>query len=288
MKKVKVIITGCSSGIGKSTALFLREKGWEVFPTARKDDDVKKLCQEGFNAYKVDLKNTHEIEIAVKHILEISGGEMHALINNAGFALRGAIEDLTIDDLRNQFDVNLFGVHEITKQLIPVFKQQKFGRIINISSIVAMVPFPFLGAYSASKSALEAWSDALHNELLAHNIYVTVVQPGPILTKFQYNTEKTLERFNYREHVVHKGIYNKINKQIEGGQRFTQGSIFALPPTVVSRKIWKNLLRKRPKRRIQVTLLSHILSYYTKYLPLWCVDRMSQKYLNKITGDKND
>ena len=278
----KVLITGCSSGIGLDSCFYLKEKGWQVLATARREEDVNFLRQEGFNAYQLDITDSNSIQKAIKTILFDTKGELDVLVNNAGFAMRGTVEDLTVNDLRAQFEVNFFGVHELTRQVLPIFKKQKYGRIVNISSIVAMLPFPSLGAYSASKSALESISDVLHNELYEFNVTVSVIQPGPIMTKFQKNTEATLDRFAKRKAVFNRKLYNSIKDNFNARTQFSQVSKFALSPRAVSKKIEKAISMSKPKRRYRITLIAEIIFYFVRLCPQSIIDKLSKRYYKEV------
>ena len=140
-----VLITGCSSGIGRATAEVLRAQGWRVFPTARKARDLDNLRRARFLAVKMDVTSSASIERAVNSVLKNNEGGLGAVVNNAGFGMPGAIEDLTRDAMHAQFDVNLFGLQELTNRLIPLFRQQGYGRIVNVSSVVGRVALPFMG-----------------------------------------------------------------------------------------------------------------------------------------------
>ena len=184
VKNKSVLVTGCSSGIGLATAKLLRKKGWRVFPTARKSEDLESLRKAGFEAVELDISSSKSVAAAIAVVLEKTKGCPGAVVNNAGFGMPGAIEDLTRDAMRDQFEVNLFGLQELTNLLIPVFRKQGCGRIVNVSSVVGRLSLPFMGIYSASKFALEAVSDALRVELSADGIGVSLVEPGPISTRF--------------------------------------------------------------------------------------------------------
>ncbi|MCF6359034.1 MAG: SDR family NAD(P)-dependent oxidoreductase [Draconibacterium sp.] len=173
-----VLVTGCSSGIGRATAELLRTKGWKVFPTARKAADLVALEQAGFAAVELDMVSSDSIAEAVERVLEKNAGVLGAVVNNAGFGMPGAIEDLTRDAMRDQFEVNLFGLQELTNQLIPVFRKQGYGRIINVSSVVGRIGLPFMGIYSASKFAVRGFLDTVRVEYLKKGLHVLVAAPG--------------------------------------------------------------------------------------------------------------
>jgi len=176
MNNKPVLITGCSSGIGQYLADALRKDGWKVIPTDKTGSE---------NIFQLDLADSNSIKEAVKRIEDMTDGKLYALINNAGIGYAGRIEDISRDDLRKQFEVNVFGVHELTNRVIPIFKKNGEGRIINISSVNGRISFPKMGAYSASKFALEALTDALRLELKDTDIKVSLIEPGTIESNFR-------------------------------------------------------------------------------------------------------
>ena len=154
-----ILITGCSSGIGAAAARALHARGWRVFATAREADDVARLKAEGLESLVLDLDDSASIGAAVTEVLERSGGRLDALFNNGGFGQVGAVEDLTRDALRAQFETNLFGWVELTNRVIPVMRRQGSGRIVMNSSVLGYAAFPYRGAYNAVKFALEGITD---------------------------------------------------------------------------------------------------------------------------------
>ena len=193
--KIKtVLVTGCSSGIGLATARLLRDRGWQVAPTARKTADLDMLRAEGFDPIALDVTDSASIADAASAVLARFGGQLGAIVNNAGFGLTSAIEDAPRAMLRDVFEVNVFGLQELTARFIPLFRKQGYGRIVNVSSVLGELSLPFAGVYSASKFAVEALSDALRRELFDSGIAVSVVQPGPIETRFSENLAHRTER----------------------------------------------------------------------------------------------
>ncbi|MGH8555590.1 MAG: SDR family NAD(P)-dependent oxidoreductase, partial [Gammaproteobacteria bacterium] len=179
-----ILITGASSGIGLCAARELRARGYRVIATARKLDDVDSLGAQGFNAVRLDLSDSASIRAAVAAVVEQTEGHLYALFNNAGFGQIGPLEDLSRAALRAQFEVNLFGIHEITALILPLMRAQGYGRIIQTSSLLGLIALRYRGAYNASKYALEAWSDTLRLELSGTGIHVVLIEPGPITSRF--------------------------------------------------------------------------------------------------------
>ena len=184
-----VLITGCSSGIGLCVAKGLRARGYQVFATTRKKEDVAMLKELGLNSLQLDLDDSISIQNAVKQVLHETGGTLYALFNNGAYGQAGAVEDLTRDTLRAQFESNLFGWLELTNAVLPVMRKQGYGRIIQNSSVLGLVAMPFRGAYNASKYALEGLTDTLRQEVThtSENIHISLIEPGPIESQFRAN-----------------------------------------------------------------------------------------------------
>lgn len=277
MNQRSVLITGCSSGIGKAAAEFLKNKGWYVFATARKVKDIESLKTAGFESCALDLDNSNSIENAVNYVLSKTSGTLDALVNNAGYGLTSAIEDLTRDELRAQFESNVFGLQELTNKLIPVFRKQGHGRIVNISSIVGKFALPYVGAYSASKFALEALSDALRLELADTNISVSIIEPGPIKSKFSENAYKIFENLKNKDKSPHSKVYKIIQQQRQ--DKAKQGNKY--PAKDVVKRIQHAIESKRPKARYLVTPQSYFLYTCIKILPGFFINFVAKQHLKK-------
>ncbi len=277
-----VLVTGCSSGIGQAAAELLRSKGWRVFPTARKAEDLETLRLAGFEAVELDVTSTESIAAAVNAVLEKTDGALGAVVNNAGFGMPGAIEDLTRDAMRHQFEVNLFGLQELTNKLIPVFREQGYGRVVNISSVVGRIALPFMGIYSASKFALEAVSDVLRVELSQDRIGVSLIEPGPIRTSFSTNCagqgEENLDTKESRFGAAYKMYFDKRRNGGMGEDRFR------LPPEAVAEKIFHALESPRPKIRYRVTIPAYLGDWAARFLPAGLIDRMMVSHVKKRFG----
>jgi len=267
-----VLITGCSSGIGLATAELLRSRGWRVFPTARKAKDLVMLRNARFQGVKLDVTSSESIDRAIRTVLEDNEGVLGAVVNNAGFGMPGAIEDLSRDAMRHQFEVNLFGLQELTNRLIPVFRRQGYGRIVNVSSVVGRIALPFMGIYSASKFALEAVSDVLRVELSKDPIGVSLIEPGPIETRFSVNCttqgEDGLDMENSRFGEAYRSYFEKRRS---GGMSEDR---FRLPPEAVAWKIVDALESPRPKIRYCVTVPAHLGYWAARLLPATLIDRL--------------
>ena len=277
-----VLVTGCSSGIGLATAEMLRSRGWKVFPTARKTADLAALRQAGFEAVELDVASSESIAAAVASIMEKNGGKLGAVVNNAGFGMPGAIQDLTRDAMRHQFEVNLFGLQELTNRLIPVFREQGGGRIVNISSVVGRLSLPFMGVYSASKFALEAVSDAQRIELSPDAISVSIVEPGPIRTRFSTHCAEEGEQALDTEHSRFGSAYRKyFDTRRNGGMAEDR---FRLPPEAVAKKIVHALESPRPRIRYCVTIPAYLGSWTARFVPAGLIDRLMIRHVRKRFG----
>jgi NAD(P)-dependent dehydrogenase (short-subunit alcohol dehydrogenase family) len=267
-----VLVTGCSSGIGAATATLLRDRGWQVFPTARKPEDLDALRAAGFAPIALDLADPASIESAARDLLARTGGTLGALVNNAGFCQAGALEDLPREALRAQFETNVFGLHDLTRRLLPVFRQQACGRIVNISSVLGRIGSPMLGAYCASKFAVEALSDALRVELWNTGIWVALVEPGAIVSRFRKNAAEALDRSLDRSRSGFGEVYSR---EIERRRRqVKKPDLFTRPPEEVARKIAHALESPRPRRRYLVTLSAYLVDFTTRFVPQACTDRL--------------
>lgn len=269
-----ILITGCSSGIGYTTALELKKRGHHVIATARKPDDVTRLIQEGFTATQLDLADSSSIQQAVKQVVELSGGKIDALFNNGAFGQPGAVEDLTRDVLRQQFETNLFGTHELTNLLIPLMREQGHGRIIYNSSVLGLVAMTYRGAYNASKYALEGLADTLRLELHGTNIHISLIEPGPILSDFRKNAYILYKKNIDPSHSYHKKAYDTIEQRL---QKEGPAVAFTLPASAVAEKVIHALESNRPKMRYYVTFPTYLFAFLKRILPMSWLDSLLRK-----------
>ncbi len=269
METRSILITGCSSGIGLCIAIGLRDRGYRVFATARKSADVKTLVADGMESVILDLDDSESIKSAVSVVLEKTGGKLYALINNGAFGQPGAVEDVSRDALRKQFETNVFGTQELTNLVLPIMRKLGHGRIIQISSLLGFVAMPYRGAYNASKFALEGLSDTLRLELKDTNIFVSLVEPGPITSKFRENAYTAFRANIDFEHSVHLDNYRKLISRFKG----KTGRIpFTLSPDSVLRKTIHALEAKRPKIRYAVTVPTYVFAFLKRVLPMRWLD----------------
>ncbi len=266
-----VLITGCSSGIGRYLADNLQARDYRVYAAARKQADVDQLQAAGLNGVKLDLNDSASIHSAVEQVLANTDGQLHALINNAAYGLAGAIEDLSREDLSRQFDTNVIGTQELTNLVIPVMRRQQHGRIIQISSMLGFMTMRFRGAYCASKYAMESLSDAMRYELHDSNIHVSLIQPGPIRSEFRSNMLNHYRSTVNRDNSVFKEAYTKIEKEMDADGYTVP---FTLGPEAVLAKVLHALNASKPKARYRVTVPSHLFAVLKHLLPAPLLDQI--------------
>jgi short-subunit dehydrogenase len=259
-----ILITGCSTGIGYTTALELEKRGHRVIASARKQSDVDRLINEGFEAVQLDLADSNSIQQAVTKVETLTDGNIDALFNNGAFGQPGAVEDLSRDTLRNQFETNLFGTHELTNLIIPLMRKQGQGRIIYNSSVLGFVAMTFRGAYNASKYALEGLADTLRLELHGTNIYISIIEPGPITSNFRKNAFALFQKNIDKQRSVHKETYQAMEQRLQ-----KEGSAvpFTLPAKAVAEKVIHAVESSRPKIRYHVTFPTSLFAILKRIFP---------------------
>ena len=258
-----ILITGCSSGIGYCVAHGLKQQGYHVIATARQQEDVEKLKSEGLNSLQLDLADSDSIQQAFKQVLKLTDGRLYALFNNGAFGLPGAVEDLSRDNLKYQFETNVFGWLELTNLVIPVMRQQGYGRIIQNSSVLGFVAMPFRGAYNASKFAIEGLSDTLRLELRDTNIFISLIEPGPIASRFRANAVQALEQHIDIESSVHREKYLGVLARLK---QKGPAAPFTLPPEAVLKRVIHALEAKNPKIRYSVTFPTYLFAFLKRFL----------------------
>ena len=274
------VVTGCSSGIGLATSVLLKERGWRVFATARRQRDLEMLRDYGLVDIDLDLTDSASVSMAAKDILTRVNGAVGALVNNAGFGQPGAVEDLSRPALRAQFEVNVFGLQELTRAFIPAFLAQGAGRIVNISSVLGNVSLPFLGAYCASKFALEALSDSLRVELHGTGVAVSVIQPGPIVTAFREHAIDQLDA-TVPEQESRFGAYFARELRRRRNKVKTPG-FMNKPPDAVARKVAHALEYPRPWRRYCVAPSAYAGALVRRLLPYAAMDAILCRRIARI------
>lgn len=212
-----ILVTGCSTGIGQACARRLRQDGYRVFATARKAQDLDRLREEGFEAHYLDYRDADSIRATFDAVMAATGGRLDALFNNGAHAQPGAVEDLPVDALREQFEANFFGWHELTRLVVPVMRAQGHGRIVHCSSILGLLPAPLRGAYVASKYALEGLMLTQRMELEGSGIAVALIEPGPVPSMMAANALAFVRKYVDVGASVHARAYEKRLAELEGG-----------------------------------------------------------------------
>lgn len=274
MQKSTILITGCSSGIGLASARMLRDRGWRVFATARTEDDLARLRDnERFEALPIELTDPASIEACAEHVLNATDGRLDALFNNAAYGQPGALEDLSREALSAQFEANVFGTHQLTRAAIPAMRKAGHGRIVNCSSVLGLIAAPYRGAYCASKFALEALSDTLRLELKGTGISVSLIEPGPIDTKFIDRALASARQWIDFDSSPHRDRYDRLITGLENGGKQT----FKLPPESVAKKLVHAVESPRPKARYYVTVPTYMAAIARRTLPVRVIDWIAER-----------
>ena len=266
-----VLITGCSSGIGLAATQVLKARGWNVIASARKTEDVQRLKHMGLQAVRLNIADPVSIEDALNETLTLTGGRLDALVNNAGTAIPGAVEDLSSEVLQRQFDTNFFGTLELTNSVLPVMRRQGHGRIVLISSILGRVAMPWRGAYNASKFALEGITDSLRLELRGTHIKVSLICPGLVSSRFRDNSLANFDAYVEATSSPYRESYARLKAQTGENKDSTP---FTVPPESVARKIAHALENAHPKARYYVTVPAYALAFLRCVLPTRWMDAL--------------
>jgi NAD(P)-dependent dehydrogenase (short-subunit alcohol dehydrogenase family) len=267
-----VLITGANSGIGLATAEYLAAHGFHVYAGARDLSTLEGLSKNlNITPVKLDVTNTADI-IEVKRIIEEKGTGLFGLVNNAGIAKAGALMDVSVEDLRTQFEVNLFGVHQITQAMFPLLLKTK-GRIVMMSSDSGFFATPFFGPYCSSKFALEGYSDSLRREIIPYGVEVILIEPGRITTPIWDKGEKNLNKYA-------DSLFAMEAKAI-GEYAIRKGKTTGLAPIEVAKTVYHVLIAANPKLRYIVA--ENKLEYQMiKILPASYVDKLAMKKVQKV------
>ena len=270
MAQRSILITGCSSGIGYDAAHGLAKRGWRVFATARKPEDVARLADEGLEALRLDVTIPEQMDEVLELIRDRTGGTLDAVFLNAAHGLPGAVEDLPTDGLRACFETNFFAVHELVRKVIPIMRAQGHGHIVINGSILGFVVYPWRAAYNTTKFALEGYADTLRIEMADTPVRVVLVEPGPITSNIRRNSVQHFERWidweaspraeQYRSSLL-KRLYEDRGPDP-----------FELPPSAVTRKLARALDRRDPPPRIFVTTPTYAMNLARRLLPTRALD----------------
>ncbi|WP_104664421.1 SDR family oxidoreductase [Ensifer adhaerens] len=259
-----IIVTGCSSGIGAYCARALHADGWRVFATVRREEDRQTLEAEGIETFLMDYTKPETIAALADTVLALSGGRIDALFNNGAYGQAGAVEDLPTEALRLQLETNVIGWHDLTRRVIPSMRARGQGRIVQCSSILGIVPYRWRGAYNASKFAIEGLSLTLKMELAGSGIEVSLIEPGPIASKFTTNAIAYIERFIDLKNSVHRAEYERQMRRLKGESKPAPGK---LGPDAVYAVLKHALTAKKPKPHYIVTRPARQGALLKKLLP---------------------
>lgn len=269
-----ILITGCSSGIGLASARLMKERGWHVIATARREDDLAMLRADlKVDAVHVEMSDPASVAACAERALTIANGRIDALFNNAAYGQAGAVEDLSVDLLRRQFEVNLFAQHEIIRQLLPQMRRRGQGRIVQCSSVLGLVAAPLRGAYCASKFAMEGLTDSMRMELAGSGVHVSLIEPGPIRTRFVENVLANFLKTIDVAGSVHRAAYEARIERMKLGRN----EVFKLEPEAVAAKLVHAVESPRPKKRYYVTKPTYFAAVLKRVAPQGTIDWFVQK-----------
>lgn len=267
-----ILITGCSSGIGYDTAHYLDKNGYKVYATARDAEDVQKLKNKGLDAYKLDVTSASDISDML-NIITKDGGELYGVFNNAGYGQPGALEDITTEVLKEQFETNFFGLHELTYQALKIMRKQGYGRILQHSSVLGFISLRFRGAYNASKYAIEGLCDTLRLELIDTDIHVCTINTGPVRSDFRRNAI-----IKFKENVRTQGsIFEEQYKNELLTVKEKDDDFFTKDSDVVIKNILDALESKKPQPRYYNTYATYILGGFKRILSTRFLDKILHK-----------
>lgn len=265
-----ILITGCSSGIGRDAAFGLQRRGWRVFASCRKEADCEAMREAGFESPRIDYADPESIRDGLQQVLSATDGRLDALFNNGAYAMPGAVEDLPREALEELFCTNVFGVHDLTRQVIPVMRAQGHGRIVNCSSILGFIAAPWRGAYIASKFALEGLTDTLRIEMRDTPIKVITLEPGPVTSRIRENSVPHFERWIDWENSPRADQYRRrLLKRLYDDRPPDR---FELPPSAVTEKLWRALEDPAPRPRYYITTPTYAFGLLKRLLPTAWLD----------------
>lgn len=269
-----ILITGCSSGIGRDAALTMKARGWLVLATCRKKEDCQKLQKVGLTSFVLDYEDKSSIDKAFAKAFKLAGGRIDVLFNNGAYAIPGAVEDVPTDALRQIFEANFFGWHHLTRLTVKVMRNQKEGRIIQNSSVLGFAALRFRGAYNATKFALEGLSDTLRLELSETGIHVILIEPGPIRTRIRQNSYPHFKQWIDWQSSALKSVYQQIVIPRLTAPDNAPPDLFELTPGAVSAVIIDACEAPYPKLRYRVTYVTKMAWLLKRLLPAKLLDRL--------------
>ena len=273
MKTKNILITGCSSGIGKNVAITLHNKGWRVFATCRSKTDCTFFTKLGIESFPLDLLKEESINCAVSLVKQKTKSQLDVLFNNGAYAIPGAIQDIPRSAMREIFEVNVFGQIDLINRCIPLMMSSDYPKIINCSSVLGFISLPYRGLYSATKYSIEALTDALRRENYDSKIKFVLIQPGPINTDIKKKSIKHFEKWIDWKKSIHQKTYeNKVIKRLYDNNYKDSFNSYELQPDEVTKILINVLNSKKPKARYKITIQTKIAQIMIKLLPTNTLD----------------
>jgi NAD(P)-dependent dehydrogenase (short-subunit alcohol dehydrogenase family) len=258
------LVTGVSSGIGRAIANLLAAREFRVFGTTRKPAEADGRAA-NFEIIPLDVRDEESVHRAVRTVLD-KAGQIDALVNNAGYALIGALEETSVEEAKQLFDTNLFGILRTSQAVLPVMREQQHGRILNVGSVVGLVPAPYQGIYSASKHALEGLSESLDHETRQFGVRVSVIEPGFVRTNIAQNTQQTQGRL-----AVYDGERDRVREAVRGN--VASGA----DPNTVAVTVLEALQDRSPRQHYLVGREARLSTWLRKFVPETLFDRGLRK-----------
>jgi len=272
-----ILITGASTGIGHDAAHALKGRGWQVVASARKAEDVERLRQEGLAAVHLDYADESSLAPALEETLKLTGGRLDALFNNGAYGQTGALEDVTTEHMRAQFEANFFGWHALTRLVLPAMRAQGGGRIVQCSSVLGFMTGPYRGPYAASKFALEGYTDTLRAEVARFGIKVISIQPGPITSAFRANALAVFQRTVTVEGSAYADDYERQLARLQSRGKAS----FELGPQAVTAVLIRALDRSNPRPVYRVTMLTDVMALARRVLPTRLIAALQERARDK-------
>lgn len=267
-----ILVTGCSSGIGLATAQILANQGWRVFATVRRAEQATHLGK--IETLLLEQTDSSSVQACAADVLARCDGHLDAVFCNAGLGVPGAVEDLSREAIQFQFETNVFGTIELINALMPSMRNQGHGRILINSSILGFAAMPYRGAYNASKFALEGFADTLRQELIGSNIFVSLIEPGPITSRFRANAQAQFKHWIKAKTSFHQAAYAAMAARLA---KIGPAAPFTLPAESVASRVCQCLSAKRPAARYRITVPTQVFWYLKRLLPTRLLDLLALK-----------